>query len=259
MSASAVRALGLRSLGVLVELGRIARFQLAIGVALVLPRYRVRRILYEVFDAGVLSLAIICLSGLTVGAVLGLQGYYNLSRFGAEGSLGAVVGLSLIRELGPVLTALLFTGRAASAQAAQIASMVQTGQLDGLRMMSIDPIDFVVSPKALAMVLAMPLLNGLFVAFAVLGGYLIGVAYLGLDGGQYLTSLEEAVDFENDVAGSLLKSLVFGGLVALIATYRGSTAEPTAAGVSRATTGTVVTASVCVLVFDYVITALWGV
>ena len=259
MRAASIQALGLRSLGFAVELGRMAVFVMSVVRALLLPRYRLRRIVNEVFDAGVLSLAIICLSGLTVGAVLGLQGYYNLARFGAEGSLGAVVGLSLVRELGPVLTALLFTGRAASAMAAEIASMVTTGQLDGLRMMSIDPIDFVVSPKALAMLLAMPLLNGLFVVFAVLGGYLIGVSYLGLDGGQYLTSLENAVDFENDIAVSLLKSVVFGGLVAIIATYRGYTSEPTAAGVSAATTSTVVVASLCVLIFDYVITALWGV
>jgi phospholipid/cholesterol/gamma-HCH transport system permease protein len=173
--------------------------------------------------------------------------------------LGAVVGLSLVRELGPVLTALLFTGRAASAMAAEIASMVTTGQLDGLRMMSVDPIDFVVSPKALAMLAVMPLLNALFIVFAVFGGYLIGVSYLGLDGGQYVTSLEEAVDFDNDIAGSLLKSVIFGGLIGIIATYRGYTSEPTAAGVSAATTGTVVAASVCVLLIDYVITALWGV
>jgi phospholipid/cholesterol/gamma-HCH transport system permease protein len=254
-----IQALGLRSLGFVLELGRMAVFVAMLVRALLLPRYRVRRIVNEVFDAGVLSLAIICLSALTVGAVLGLQGYYNLARFGAEGSLGAVVGLSLVRELGPVMTALLFTGRAASAMAAEIASMVTTGQLDGMRMMSIDPIDFVVSPKALAMILVMPLLNGLFIIFAVFGGYLIGVSYLGLDGGQYLTSLEDAVDFENDIAASLLKSVVFGGLVGIIATYRGYTSEPTAAGVSAATTSTVVVASLCVLIFDYVITALWGV
>jgi phospholipid/cholesterol/gamma-HCH transport system permease protein len=251
--------LGQRTVGALLVLGAVAVFLVDVVRALLLPRYRVRRIVNEVFDAGVLSLPIICLSGLTVGAVLGLQGYYNLARFGAEGSLGAVVGLSLVRELGPVLTALLFTGRAASAMAAEIASMVTTGQLDGLRMMSVDPIDFVVSPKALAMLAVMPLLNALFIVFAVFGGYLIGVSYLGLDGGQYVTSLEEAVDFDNDIAGSLLKSVIFGGLIGIIATHRGYTSEPTAAGVSAATTGTVVAASVCVLLIDYVITALWGV
>ena len=259
MRSVTVETLGLRSVELVHHLGRITLFFGAVLRALALPRYRVRRIVNETFDAGVLSLPIICLSGLTVGAVLGLQGYYNLARFGAEGSLGAVVGLSLVRELGPVLTALLFTGRAASAMAAGIASMVTTEQLDGLRMMSIDPIDFVISPKLLAMVVVMPLLNALFIVFAVFGGYLIGVTYLGLDGGQYVTSLEGAVDFENDIAGSVLKSLIFGMLVATIATYRGYTSEPTAAGVSAATTGTVVVGSIVVLLVDYVITALWGV
>ena len=137
--------------------------------------------------------------------------------------------------------------------------MVTTEQIDGLRMMSIDPLDFVISPKALAMVVAMPLLNALFIVFAIFGGYLVGVSYLGLDGGQYWTSLEGAIVFSQDIAGSVLKSVVFGCLIAVIATYRGFTAEPTAAGVSAATTGTVVTGSVAVLVFDYAITALWGV
>ena len=251
--------LGQRSVGFVWHLGRLTSFVIQMVSALVRPRYRVRRFVDELYDVGVLSLAVICLSGLTVGAVLGLQGYYNLARFGAEGSLGAVVGLSLVRELGPVLTALLVTGRAGSAMAAEIASMVTTGQLDGLRMMSIDPLDFVVSPKALAMLVAMPLLTGLFIVFAVFGGYVIGVTYLGLDGGQYLTSLEGSIDFRDDISGSMLKSVVFGTLIAVIATYRGSTSAPTAAGVSAATTGTVVVGSLTVLIIDYVITALWGV
>jgi phospholipid/cholesterol/gamma-HCH transport system permease protein len=170
-----------------------------------------------------------------------------------------VVGLSLVRELGPVLTALLVTGRAGSAKAAEIASMVRTEQLDGLRMMSIDPMDFVVAPRALAMLLAMPLLSALFIVLAFFGGYVVGVQLLGLDGGTYLTGLENSIDYSEDVAGSLLKAVVFGGLVGLIATYRGFISEPTAAGVSAATTGTVVVSSVSILIFDYVITALWGV
>lgn len=259
MTRSPVHWIGGRTLAWTSELGRVAHFAAHVLVVTLLPRYRVRRVIDAFYDSGALSLAIIALSGLTVGAVLGLQGYYNLSRFGAESALGAMVGLSLVRELGPVLTALLFTGRAASAVAAEIASMVTTGQLDGLRMMSIDPVDFVVSPKALAMALVMPLLNAIFIVCAIGGGYLIGVVYLGLDGGQYLTSLESSIDFDNDIAGSLLKSVVFGVLVSVIATYRGYTSEPTAAGVSRATTGTVVVASVTILVTDYVITALWGV
>jgi phospholipid/cholesterol/gamma-HCH transport system permease protein len=191
--------------------------------------------------------------------VLGLQGYNTLVRFGAEESLGAVVGLSLIRELGPVLTALLATGRAGSATAAEIGTMVATEQLDGLRMMSVDPIHFVVTPKTLAMIAVMPLLSALFIFFGLAGGYLVGVGLMGIDGGSYLSSLESAVEFSEDVLGSLLKAVVFGVLVGLISTYRGYTCSPTSAGVSAATTSTVVIASVAVLIFDYFITALWGV
>jgi phospholipid/cholesterol/gamma-HCH transport system permease protein len=254
-----LRSLGLRTSRTVSHLGGIGVFVGDVLVSSARPPLRFRRLVGEIFDVGVLSLAIVCLSGLTVGAVLGLQGYNTLSRFGAENSLGAVVGLTLVRELGPVLTALLVTGRAGSAMAAEIASMVTTQQLDGLRMMSIDPVDFVVGPKAFAMLIAMPLLNALFILFAFLGGYLIGVTLLGLDGGVYLTSMEDSITFGDDVAGTLVKSLVFGALVAFIATYRGYIAEPTSAGVSAATTQTVVIASVAILIFDYVITALWGV
>jgi phospholipid/cholesterol/gamma-HCH transport system permease protein len=256
---AALEQLGLRSVSLIFHLGRITAFIGEIGLNSVRPPWRLRRLVGEIFDVGVLSLAIVCLSGATVGAVLGLQGYTTLSRFGAANSLGAVVGLSLVRELGPVLTALLVTGRAGSAMAAEIASMVTTEQLDGLRMMSIDPLDFIVKPKALAMLIAMPMLNALFICFALFGGYLVGVVLLGLDGGTYVTSMEDAITWEDDVAGTLLKSLVFGALVGFIATYRGYVADRSSAGISAATTGTVVTASVTILLFDYVITALWGV
>ena len=255
----AVETLGLRSVNLVAHLGHIAVFIGQIALHALRPPYRISRFVGEVFDVGVLSLAIVCLSGATVGAVLGLQGYTTLARFGAENSLGAVVGLSLVRELGPVLTALLVTGRAGSAMAAEIASMVTTEQLDGLRMMSIDPVDFIITPKALAMIFVMPMLNALFICFALFGGYLVGVQLLGVDGGTYVTSVEDAITWSDDVAATLLKSLVFGALVGFIATYRGYTAEPTSAGVSAATTGTVVVGSVTVLLFDYIITALWGV
>ncbi len=255
----ALRRLGFRTVNGIAHLGRLTVFVGDIGNNVVRPPWRFRRLVDEIFDVGVLSLVIVCLSGATVGAVLGLQGYVTLSRFGAEGSLGAVVGLSLVRELGPVLTALLVTGRAGSAMAAGIATMVTTEQIDGLRMMSIDPIDYVVKPKALAMLLAMPMLNALFILFALFGGYLVGVGLLGVDGGTYVSSMENAITFEDDIAGTLLKSAIFGALVGMIATYRGYTSEPTSAGVSASTTGTVVTGSVAVLLFDYVITALWGV
>ena len=241
------------------DLGGMAVFTAQIVRAVVRPPTRVRLFVRSLFDVGVLSLIIICVCGTAVGTVLGLQGYNTLVRFGAEGSLGAVVGLSLVRELGPVLTALLTTGRAGSATAAEIGTMVATEQLDGLRMMAVDPIDLVVTPKALAMIFAMPLLSALFIVSGLLGGYVGGVALMGIDGGTYVSSLHAAVGFRDDIVGSLLKALVFGVLVGLIATYRGYTSAPTSAGVSAATTSTVVVASVSILIFDYFITALWGV
>jgi len=251
--------LGFRAVRVTADLGAMARFGGQVLRATFRPPLRVGRLVDAVYDVGVLSLPIVMGSGLAVGMVLGLQGYNTLVRFGAEESLGAVVGLSLIRELGPVLTGLLVTGRAGSAVAAEIGAMVATEQLDGLRMMSIDPVHLVVKSKAAAMLLAMPLLSALFICTALLGGYLVGVQVLGVDGGSYLSSLESAVEFRADVVGSLLKALVFGALVGLVATYRGYHSRPTSAGVSAATTATVVTASVTILVFDLFITALWGV
>jgi phospholipid/cholesterol/gamma-HCH transport system permease protein len=259
MRSPAIERLGFASLAFVENLGSLAVFVGHILRCTLLPPYRVQRFVSEVFDVGVLSLSIVCLSGFVVGAVLGLQGYDTLVRFGAEANVGAMVGLSLVKELGPVLTALLVIGRAGSATAAEIASMVTTEQLDGLRMMSIDPVDFVVTPKAVALVVVMPLLTALFIVFALAGGFLVGVVLLGLHGGTYFSSLESSIEFAEDILPSFSKALVFGGLVGFIATYRGYTSEPTSAGVSAATTGTVVTASVCVLLFDYVITALWGV
>lgn len=254
-----IRALGRQTISGIEGLGRITAFGALIGRALFVPPGRLRFILSALYDAGVLSVALICASGLTVGFVLGLQLYNTLSRFGAEESLGTAVGLSLIRELGPVLTGLLVTGRAGSAITAEIGAMKATEQLDGLRMMAIDPIHFVVMPRALALALVMPLLSALFVLFGVVGAYLIGVELLGLDSGSYLANLEDAVQFREDVLQSLVKSGVFGVLLGVIATWRGYACEPHAAGVSRATTSTVVTASVCILLADYVLTALWGV
>jgi len=243
----------------IVGLGGMVSFAGAIVGAIVAPPLRGRRLLREVFDAGVLSIALICGAGFAVGMVLGLQGYTTLVRFGAQESLGAVVGLILIRELGPVFTGLLVIGRAGSATTAEIGAMVSTQQLDGLRMMAIDPVHFVVMPKALALALVMPLLSSLFIVFGVFGGYVVGVELVGLDGGSYMASLENAVEFRNDVLQSLVKSVVFGTLLGVIATYRGYKSPPHAAGVSRSTTSTVVTTSVWLLLTDYVITALWGV
>ncbi len=255
----AIQDLGFLAIRFVDDLGKLALFTLQILAARCTPPLRAGEFVTELFKLGVLSLIIICVSGMAVGMVLGLQGYNTLVRFGAEQSLGAVVGLSLIRELGPVLTALLATGRAGSATTAEIGTMVATEQLDGLRMMSINPVHLVVTPKATAMIVAMPLLSALFIVCGLFGGYAVGVGLMGLDGGTYMSSLQSAVDFHDDVVCSLLKALIFGILVGLISTYRGYTSAPTSAGVSAATTSTVVVGSVSVLIFDYVITALWGV
>ena len=256
--AQLVRDIGFRSLAVLAQFGRMLLFAIAILRAAVAPPYRPRRYLEEIYNLGVLSLVIVCVSGLAVGMVLGLQGYNTLVRFGAEGSLGAVVGLSLIRELGPVLTALLVTGRAGSATAAEIASMVTTEQLDGLRMMSIDPISIVVSPKATSMVFLMPMLSALFILCGIAGSFFVGVHLMGLDPGTFVSSLSSSIRFRDDIVGSMLKALIFGCLAGLIATFRGYFSAPTAAGVSAATTSTVVITSVAILIGDYFVTALWG-
>jgi phospholipid/cholesterol/gamma-HCH transport system permease protein len=255
----AVQDLGSAATRFIESLGQMAVFAGAVARAVVVPPSRLRFWLDEVFKLGVLSLVIICVCGLAVGMVLGLQGYNTLSRFGAAESLGAVVGLSLLRELGPVLTALLATGRAGSATTAEIGTMVATEQLDGLRMLSVDPIHFVVMPKTMAMIFVMPILSTLFILFGIFGGYVVGVELMGVDAGNYMSSLRANVDFRDDVLGSLLKALIFGALVGWIATFRGYMAQPTSAGVSSATTSTVVIASVAILISDYAITALWGV
>jgi phospholipid/cholesterol/gamma-HCH transport system permease protein len=253
-----IRNVGYRVVTTVLEFGGIASFGRQLVYETFRPPWRLRRVVDEIYNTGVLSLGIVLLSGAVVGSVLGLQGYITLERFGAEQSLGGVVGLSLVREFGPVLTALLVAGRAGSSIAAEIGAMVATEQLDGLRMMSVDPVDFVAQPKALAMMLSMPLLSALFIVFGLAGGYAVGVGLLGIDGGIYITGLEANITFSDEVVGSILKSVVFGMLVALISTWRGFTSAPNAAGVSRATTGAVVQASVATLIFDYVITALWG-
>jgi len=254
-----IRSLGASATSSVEGLGQLAVFGGELTTSLVKPPSRFGFFLRALYDAGVLSVALIALSGFTVGMVLGLQLYTTLSRFGAEEGLGAVVGLSLVRELGPVVCGLLVTGRAGSAVTAEVGSMKATEQLDGLRMMAINPIHFVAMPRALALAVAMPLLNALFIVFAIAGAFVIGVSNQGLDGGVYIAGLESAVRFADDVGQSLLKSLVFGILLGLVATYKGYSCSPNAAGVARATTSTVVTASVAILLSDYIITALWGV
>jgi phospholipid/cholesterol/gamma-HCH transport system permease protein len=224
------------------------------GAVLILRRFRL--IVQQVFAVGVLTVLIIVVSGLFVGMVLGLQGYNTLVDFGAESSLGLVVALSLTRELGPVLTALLFAGRAGSALTAEIGLMKATSQLAGMEMMAVDPIERVMAPRFLAGFVAMPLLAAMFTAIGVFGGYLIGVGLLGVDSGVYWTSMQEGVDVYDDILNGVIKSVVFGFVVTWIAVFEGYDAVPTSEGVSRATTRTVVIASLAVLGLDFILTSL---
>ena len=217
---------------------------------------RFRLTLREIYFAGVLSLIIILVSGLFVGMVLALQGYDTLQRFGASESLGVLVALSLVRELGPVVAGLLFASRAGSAITAEIGLMKATEQISAMEMMAVDPIARVVAPRFWGGVISMPLLAALFSAAGIFGGYLVGVQLIGVDAGAFWSQMQAAVDLRNDILNGVYKSIVFGVAVAWIAVFEGYDAIPTAEGVSRATTRTVVTSSLAILALDFVLTAL---
>lgn len=209
----------------------------------------------ELYFSGVLTLIVILVSGLFVGMVLGLQGFETLQTYGAEESLGIVVALSLVRELGPVVAALLFASRAGSAITAEIGLMKATEQLSAMEMMAVDPIARVVAPRFWAGVISMPLLAALFSAMGIFGGYLVGVQLIGIDEGSFWSQMQDAVDFERDILNGVIKSAVFGIAITAIALFEGYDAPPTAEGVSGATTRTVVTSSLAVLALDFVLTA----
>ncbi|MEW6647743.1 MAG: lipid asymmetry maintenance ABC transporter permease subunit MlaE [Pseudomonadota bacterium] len=213
-------------------------------------------VVQQVYSIGVLSLLIIVVSGVFVGMVLGLQLYNTLVDFGAEASLGPVIALTLVRELGPVVTALLFAGRAGSALTAEIGLMKATEQLSGMEMMAVDPVKRVLAPRFLGGFIAMPLLAAIFSLVGVYGGYFVGVGLLGVDEGSYWSQMQSMVDFDDDVMNGVIKSLVFGVVVTWIAVFEGNDAVPTSEGVSRATTRTVVHSSLAVLGLDFVLTAL---
>ena len=217
---------------------------------------RIRLTVAEIYFAGVLSLIIILVSGMFVGMVLALQGYDTLARFGASESLGVLVALSLVRELGPVVAGLLFASRAGSAITAEIGLMKATEQISAMEMMAVDPIARVVAPRFWGGVISMPLLAALFSAMGVFGGYLIGVQLIGVDAGAFWSQMQAAVDWNHDIMNGVIKSVVFGVAVTWIAVFEGYDAPPTAEGVSRATTRTVVTSSLAILALDFVLTAL---
>ncbi len=247
---------GKKSLHVFESLGRSALFFVAtvrgLGVAII----RFRLTLREIYSVGVLSLIIISVSGLFVGMVLGLQGYVNFAKFNAEESLGIFVALSLVRELGPVVTGLLYAGRAGSALTAEIGLMKTTEQLASMEMMAVDPIRRIIAPRFLAGIISMPLLAAIFSAVGIFGGYFVGVGLLGVDSGSYWSQMQANVDFSGDIVNGVVKSFVFGIAVNWIALYEGYDAMPTAEGVSRATTKTVVRSALAVLGLDFILTAL---
>ena len=209
----------------------------------------------QIFFLGNYSLAIIAVSGLFVGFVLGLQGYYTLQRYGSSEALGLLVALSLVRELGPVVTALLFAGRAGTALTAEIGLMKAGEQLSAMEMMAVDPVRRILAPRLWGGIIAMPFLAAVFSAVGILGGWLVGVALIGVDEGSFWSQMQGGVDVWRDVGNGVVKSFVFGVTVTFVALYQGFESQPTPEGVSRATTRTVVVASLAVLGLDFLLTA----
>lgn len=216
---------------------------------------RFRLTVRELYFTGVLSLTLIAVSAFFVGMVLALQGYNTLQKYGSSEAIGVLVALSLVRELGPVVTALLFAGRAGTAITAEIGLMKTTEQLSAMEMMAVNPIERVVAPRFWAGVIAMPLLASIFSMVGVLGGYLVAVPVIGVDEGAFWSQMQANVDVYADVMNGLIKSIVFGIVCTIIALFMGYDAPPTAEGVSRATTRTVVVSSFAVLALDFVLTS----
>ena len=252
----AFRGIGHRTVNAVWRIGVATRFFL---LALTHSGSSLRRfhlVIKELFSTGVLSLIIIIVAGMFVGMVLGLQGYETLKRYGSESALGTMVALSLVRELGPVVAALLFASRAGSAMTAEIGLMKATEQISAMEMMAVNPIARIVAPRFWAGVISMPLLAAMFSAVGVFGGYFVGVVQIGVDEGSFWSQMQAAVDFREDVLNGVIKSFVFGIVVTVIALFEGYDAPPTAEGVSGATTRTVVTSSLAILMLDFILTAI---
>jgi len=255
---SALQRLGGWILERLARLGRASLFFLRLSSALAVFLFtRPGLVIGQIYSTGVLSLPIILVSGLFVGMVLALQGYTNLVDFGAESSLGTVVALSLVQELGPVVSALLYAGRAGSALTAEIGLMKATEQLSSMEMMAVDPMQRIIAPRFLAGLIALPLLAAIFTAVGILGGYYVAVEQLGIDAGTFWSQMQSRVElFDDVVSGVLIKSVCFALVANWIAVFEGYDAVPTSEGIGRATTRTVVNTSLAVLGLDFVLTAL---
>ncbi|BDX05204.1 lipid asymmetry maintenance ABC transporter permease subunit MlaE [Planctobacterium marinum] len=247
---------GRNAIGAIEKIGRASVMFWGAIVARPNPMKSVPLTIKQMYVVGVQSLLIILVSGLFIGMVMGLQGYTVLVNYGAEESLGPMVALSLLRELGPVVTALLFAGRAGSALTAEIGLMKATEQLSSLEMMAVDPLRQVIAPRLWAGILTMPMLAIIFSAIGILGGHLVGVDWLGVDAGSYWSIMQSAVDLNEDIMNGVIKSIVFAVVVTWIAVFNGYDSIPTSEGISKATTQTVVHSSLAVLGLDFVLTAV---
>lgn len=250
-----IQAIGRSTISQVHELGRVGWFLIYSLYMIVRRPSKPIHILKQISFIGTKSLFVICLTAAFTGMVLGLQGYYTLAKFGSEGMLGTAVALSLIRELGPVLTALMVTGRAGSAITAEIGIMRITEQIDALETMALDPFKYLITPKFIAAMLAVPLLCAIFDVVGIYGGWLVGVKLLGVNPGAYFYEMEKAVVWR-DVFSGIVKSFSFGVIIAWIACYKGYYTGHGAEGVSRATTESVVMTSVLILVWDYFLTSV---
>lgn len=251
-----VRVIGSTSIDLVRDWGKTG--QLLFRILFRLPRLKksLPALLQQIYAEGVLSLSIIVVSGLFIGMVLALQGHHTLAKFGASMELGPLVALSVLRELGPVVTAILFAGRAGSALTAEIGLMKATDQLSSMEMMAVDPIQRIVSPRLWGGFISLPLLTLIFNVTAIYGAWLVGVKWLGFDPGTFWSNMQSSVDFRLDVVNGIIKSVVFGFVVTLIAVHQGYFSEPTSSGIASATTRTVVYSSLAVLGLDFILTAM---
>ncbi len=250
-----LRQIGAMTLNGVWRLGFATRFLFLVLLYSGQSLRRVHLTIREIYFSGVLSLLVILVSGLFIGLVLGLQGYEILQRFGSSSALGAMVALSLLRELGPVIAALLFASRAGSAVTAEIGLMKTTEQLKAMDMMAVNPIARVVAPRFWGGVISMPLLATMFSAMGIFGGWLVGVVLIGVDDGAFWSQMQAVVDVRHDIVNGIVKSFVFGAAVSLIAVFEGYDCTPTAEGVSRAITRTVVSSALAILALDFVLTS----
>lgn len=258
-SPSSLAALGIRTLSIVGEMGAMFIFLINGFLHIFSSPKQLRKVMNQMYFIGSKSLLVISLIGIFTGMVLGLQGYYTLVKFGSEGLLGAAVALSLIRELGPVLTAIMVTGRAGSAMAAEIGVMRISDQIDALEVMDINPISYLVSPRIAASIICFPLLTALFDVIGIIGGYLTGVVMLGINSGVYFYRIESSVDI-SDINEGFTKALLFGIIVATVSCFQGYYTHLRKdgvgpEGVSNSTTSAVVMSCVLILITDYIVTS----